>query len=263
MSKSCNCSHEIADIVKDLRSPNQPPGDTLGLSEALATKLALDALETYDPTAFKIPTCPTHSKLSELPFVIFDDLDRRFFRGVLRKNVHFEWTTQLPRDIHGMTSVPGTKDARVRIALGVKYFQFFALEREFVIAALIHHMAHAYFLTCCSIRTEGGKPEGCSLGHGLGYCTLIHKIQEVLGRKGTPRLPDLFHCLTEAYRCVGVSRYGPSKLRKRPGTTGLIICSGLEKAFLDRSTCHPHLLSLQEIKPLEPNANIESHPVGP
>ncbi|EGD97492.1 hypothetical protein TESG_04900 [Trichophyton tonsurans CBS 112818] len=119
---------------------------SIGISEVLATKLALDALENFRAPHLETPRCSLHG-YKYLPFRLFNTLDSHLFRGVLKDQVYLRWSKILPSCVHGLTSKPGSRDNRITIDL--QHALIKDSSAEGIISVLIHHMAHAYFLACC------------------------------------------------------------------------------------------------------------------
>ncbi|EFR04723.1 hypothetical protein MGYG_07731 [Nannizzia gypsea CBS 118893] len=217
----------------------------LGISEVLATKLALDALECFQPPHLETPRCPSHG-YKYLPFRLFNTLDSHLFRGVLKDQVYLRWSKILPSAVHGLTSKPGSRDTRITIDL--QHALLKDVSAEGIISVLIHHMAHAYFLACCGPPGVGkNRSERQNLGHDLAYSTLLYKIMDVFQPQGFKRMPNLF--------LFNRARRHPKDQRQlcrvertvahlaEPGKC----CTFQSTDFLDRKTCRDHTLTLNEI----------------
>lgn len=90
----------------------------------------------------------------------FKQLSRLLFRNTLRiwpsrkANVHLHWRLgdEIGKTQHGYTSIETVYGRRlVSITLNLDLMVLGNWEGD-VLAALIHHMAHAYFLICCGYR---------------------------------------------------------------------------------------------------------------
>ncbi|KAM5445460.1 hypothetical protein MaudCBS49596_007519 [Microsporum audouinii] len=223
----------------------------LEVSEVLATKLALDALENFRTPHLEIPRCPSHG-FKYLPFRLFNTLDSCLFRGLLKDQVYLRWSNILPSAVHGLTSKPGTRDTRITIDLQNTLIKEGSAEG--IISVLIHHMAHAYFLACCGPPSDNKHgSERQNLGHNLAYSTLIYKIMDVFQPRGFKQMPNLFifdrtrHHPTNHHQLCRQGRAVASLAE--PGKC----CTYHSRDFLDRNTCHHHTLTLKELKPEQEN----------
>lgn len=228
---------------------NLPASKDLGLSEILATKLALDALEGYKARPLPTPACDKHKEdLINFPFRVFGTLDHDLFRSVLSGEVYMTWA-DLPRDIHGVTSKPGVCDSRITIELNNDLKKS---RPKFTLAVLIHHMAHAYYLTCCGYRDKADETSRHDLGHRLGFNTLVYKITEVIKPDGKAKLSDLTRF--EAPRSSPERRVSQQK-------SGSSTCSLLEKLQVTMEACQDHLLTLRGIQISELTNNKKANPL--
>lgn len=227
-------------ILKDETLDSQPH---LGLTEVMATKLAIEALDKYERKHVNVlvPQIPG-DYLSKLPFQVFDEIDKELFRGVLQRNVYLHWRS-LPPYVHGKTTSAGYKCKRVTVELNTFLIQMNA-PPGLVLASLIHHMAHAYFLVCCGPRKEGSDSGMDAIGHGLGFSSLVHKIKDVFLPTSKHRFPDLFTCFSGDPNW----RYASSRFakKKRGRQHSSICCWGL-RDYPDKKTCEDYLRGLQEI----------------
>jgi hypothetical protein len=232
--------------VWSLRSKGLPAPKHLGLTEAVATKLAIDALDNWPKSVSGVPVCRIHPPgRMQLPFRLFSKLDDELFRGVLKNEIYMKWTT-LPSEIHGITSRPGLRDTRIAIDLN-KLLIHRRVPPEVLLAVLVHHMVHAYFLVCCGFRSEMTDVDKHDLGHGLGFSTLVHRITEIFRTRGMKALPNLFNCRPETRRSSDTTS-SVSNQRIKP-LVGGSLCSWYTSDFVRQGTCHSHLLSLREMQP--------------
>lgn len=240
---------------KGLLCKNIPPSKDLGLSELIATKLAVDALNDYKSKPLPVPGCQKHEgDLKFWPFSIFDILDASLFRGVLKGEVYMMWDA-LPAHIHGITSKPGVRDTRITIQLNNRLVWTYP---GIALAAVIHHMAHAYFLVCCGFPERPTDNDKRTLGHGLGYSTLICKIMEVFQKTEGRKMMDLSKASPtgppQPNNQVANLR-GPQK-----ATPGETACSLRDREQLPEDTCRDHLLTLSKMKVSELMGNKKINP---
>ena len=158
-----------------------------------------------------------------------------------------KWTT-LPPEIHGITSRAGLRDTRITIDLN-KLLIHRRVPPEVLIAVLVHHMAHAYFLVCCGFRSEIADVDKYNLGHGLGFSTLVHRITEIFRPTGMSALPNLFNCRPDTRHSLDTTS-SHSKQRVKP-LVGGSLCSWYTSDFLSQEICHSHLFSLREMQSSE------------
>jgi hypothetical protein len=166
----------------------------LELKEVTAAKLAVEAIEKgkrrdvfWAGGRGVYATLSPRDKAS-LPIRVFNELDRELFRGVLRGQVCLATSTAISPAIHGATRRAGPPYGRVTILFNP---EIFIMERpEVVLATLIHHMAHAYFLVCCGY---GGGDGQHNLKHGLPISTLLWTIKACFLRNHRS-FPNLFRC---------------------------------------------------------------------
>ncbi|KAI5306981.1 hypothetical protein KEM56_005900 [Ascosphaera pollenicola] len=138
----------------------------------------------------------------------FRDLNELLFRGVLqlhhetkKPNVVLRWAepdgTNLGYTRFGYTSTPGVDDEDCTVITLNEYLKRLGNWGGDILAALIHEMAHAYFIVCCGWRAKGQTgPDGKEhiLEHDINYCALLYKIQDVLNVTYAA-YTDLFRCL--------------------------------------------------------------------
>lgn len=183
-----------------LKDGQRPTPKDLGLKEGEAAKLGVDALTNYERTRIEALSDPNaHEKYPRdaLPFRIFHELDQEMFRGVLKEIVYLRWSDLEP-DVHGATSRAGRNGfTRITIELNSRFRDHLTdhrFPREGLVAALIHHMTHAYFLVCCGFRNEDVTGDKYDLSHDSGFCSLLHQIQSSLKLRSSRKLPSLFTC---------------------------------------------------------------------
>lgn len=237
--------------IEILEDKDIPATKTLGINEALATKLAVEALDNYRRTHVEVLTSKSYRQYSKasLPFQMFDELDREIFRGVLRGNVYLHWSRIHPH-YHGRTSEAGRKYPRVTIELNSFLQQ--GAPSESVLAVLLHHMTHSYFLICCGFRSEGLDVDMHDLGHGLGFSTLLWKIQDVFRPKTRGPWPDLFRCRTGYQRWPYASSMPCDAVEPPP--SGSSSCCWQSPDAVLKETCDDHLRCLRALGTAQPAA---------
>ena len=179
---------DVLAIEKLARKPAQPALPALRLSEDEALELAEQALKAHerDQVGYLMP--PSNWPKFDLPFLVFNDIDSQFFRGVLKGNVYLIWKP-LPRGCHARTSRAGlNKVPRISIELSDDLRRCSRLD---IVATLLHQMIHAYFLQCCGYKRNS---QGYALDHGPRFSLLLYSIEKTIVPEMalSPRLPSLW-----------------------------------------------------------------------
>lgn len=220
----------------------------LGLTEDEAVKLAVDALKKYERTRIEaLSDLDAHDKYPRhmLPFRIFHELDQEMFRGVLKQGVHLKWS-DLEIGVHGATSRAGRNGfSRITIELNSKFsgrHSDHRWPREALIAALIHHMTHAYFLVCCGFRNEGAPGEKYDLRHNNAFCSLLYQIQSSLKLRSGHKLPSLFPCTSSPDL-----RRARIDVNKRPAAAGTSHCLFNIDETVPIEVCHEYLRKIEDV----------------
>lgn len=110
----------------------------------------------------------------DLPFMVFDDLDRKLFRSMLRGNVYLTWAS-LPTGSHARTSRPNL-NGRPRITIELNWQ--LRRNRAATLGVLLHQMIHAYYLQCCGHKNKGVIGRGHDLRHKEEFYNLSCSIRE-------------------------------------------------------------------------------------
>ena len=164
--------HRLQD--KGAAPRSYPP--RLDLEEAFG--LAHEALEkskvTTVPCINKSPRREIYYWKYDLPFMVFDDLDRKLFRSVLQGNVYLTWAS-LPRGVDARTSRAGLR-GRPRITIELSHD--IAEGRAATLGILLHQMIHAYYLQCCGHKNRGVDGKGHDLCHKEEFHNLRRSIRE-------------------------------------------------------------------------------------
>jgi hypothetical protein len=209
----------------------------LELKEVTAAKLAVEAIEKGKRRdVFWAGGCGVYAALSpndkaSLPIRVFNELDRELFRGVLKGQVCLATSTAISPAIHGATRRAGPPYGRVTILLNP---EIVIMERpEVVLATLIHHMAHAYFLVCCGYDSGGGGGQH-NLKHGLPISTLLWTIKACFLRNHR-FFPNLFRCTDSP------SHHPVASSFVQHGVEGQSYCSWQCNDFKGFEDCHNYL----------------------
>lgn len=187
----------------------QPACSSLHLSTEEAFGRAYQAIEHYQRTkvACLAPGKRNMYPTQNLPFMVFDQLDREMFRSVLKGNVYLKWSVRLPAGIYATTRrADPRKTPRITIILSKSLSEAPRVE---VLCTLVHQMMHAYFLQCCGFQTEDGGSDGHDLCHGPEFRALLLTIGRRCCLNG--------HQSTFAFSNPLPIRPGSRRLRRRPG----------------------------------------------
>ena len=126
----------------------------------------------------------------ELPFQVFDQLDKELFLGILKGNIYLAWS-KLPRDYPGRTTRPGRNGSGIRgprIMIELSKDLLKHGTSPHILAILLHQMIHAYFLQCCGHRSEGAPGIGSDLTHHHGFSSVLYAIQDRFLKGRFPKL---------------------------------------------------------------------------
>ncbi|KAI1951360.1 hypothetical protein LOZ12_002493 [Ophidiomyces ophidiicola] len=260
---TCTCRKNSEEVTKKERSNrgllvrNVPAAKGLALSETVATKLCLDALEGSKRQPLEFPKCPTHGVDSTcLPYQVFEALDNGLFRGVLKDQVYLTWSN-LDSITHGMTSKPGVRDTRITIRLSNILQNKAFLKR--ILPCLIHQMIHAYFLVCCDSQAESGPSR--SYGHGLGFSTLLYRTMEVHPPEPVETSSEYIRELRiDCERRLPEVKYHERRVAKSKKET---FCAWTGNSMPGKAPCWEHMLTLKELKMQDAKggkADVEIYP---
>ncbi|KAL8833482.1 MAG: hypothetical protein Q9176_007957 [Flavoplaca citrina] len=129
----------------------------------------------------------TTREKEELPFKVFNEIDREYFRATLKGNVSICWS-RLRKGVYAQTKCADVEgNPRIQIDLSPMLGEYG--HRCDILAALVHQMIHAYYLQCCGHSDKENSGTGHVLGHGLAFlalrkCIIEHcwPLQEILLR---------------------------------------------------------------------------------
>ncbi|MCJ1461956.1 hypothetical protein MMC07_000556 [Pseudocyphellaria aurata] len=163
--------------IRVLKNPSaQPACSNLHLSTEEAFGQAHQAMSKYQRSNFACLAPGKRNVYStlELPFKVFDQLDREMFRSVLKGNVYMKWSDKMPDGIYSTTQKAGSsKRPRITIILSRHLSE---APRADILCTLVHQMMHAYFLQCCGYKGQDGGRDGHDLCHGPEFQALLVTI---------------------------------------------------------------------------------------
>ncbi|KAI4225028.1 MAG: hypothetical protein L6R40_008396 [Gallowayella cf. fulva] len=173
-SKSGPTDKDI-EILRSIKA--KPTSRALECSPEEAFTLAQEALENVRKRIHCINSSRADVKSQSkylLPFRVFNELDKEFFRSMLKGNVSLGWTP-LAWGVLSLTKCAGQNDnPRTRIELSpLLHLHGTRLD---IFAALIHQMVHAYYLQCCGHRESAHSGDGHDLGHEQQFHALLRCI---------------------------------------------------------------------------------------
>ncbi|KAL8817273.1 MAG: hypothetical protein Q9223_003861 [Gallowayella weberi] len=154
-----------------------PASQALELSHEEAFTLAEQALGGHVRKrihCLDVHMSPVHRKL--LPWQVFNELDKEFFRSVLHGNVSLGCASLGPGVLSQTNCAGRNGNPRIRIVLSPTLFQ--CGTRLDILAALIHQMVHAYYLQCCSHGDRDHGVDDHDLEHEEHFQALFHCIRE-------------------------------------------------------------------------------------
>ncbi|KAF2825840.1 hypothetical protein CC86DRAFT_370719 [Ophiobolus disseminans] len=193
---SSSLSYSAPGFTSRLQDPNIKCNRNLGWNVDYAVAFIVDhmekktdAAETLRNVRIKAAALEREGLAHEIPYRVFGKLDDTLFAGHLKNAVFLE-NNSLGSDVSGATYNhswgPVVEVKRVSIILNSDVLEC-ARARD-VVAILIHHMIHAYFLIACGPQKEDEVDYG-RLGHGYHFgkiMTTIRKLSAVHGKELTP-----------------------------------------------------------------------------
>lgn len=239
---------------EELNDKHMRPQRSLQLKEVAAAKLAVEAIEkgkrrdVFWAGGHGMFAGLDKTDRISLPIRVFHQLDSELFRGVLRGQVYMATSRELSPAVHGTTRRAGHPYGRVAILLNP---QVVLHERpEVVLATLIHHMAHAYFLVCCGFGSDEDQHD---LKHGLPISTLFWTINACFLRNNRS-FPNLFRCTDNSSRHPAASSFG------QHGVEGQSYCSWHCSDFENFQDCHNYLHYTLRTRKLDKKKDDEEGP---
>ena len=162
--------------LQDKRAAPQCSASCMELGEAfgLAHEASGNDKITKIPCLDKTLKQEVYYAKLDLPFMVFDDLDKKLFRAVLKGNVYLTWA-RLPTGSHARTSRPNLH-GRPRITIELNWH--LSRNRAATLGVLLHQMIHAYYLQCCGHKNKGVVGRGHDLRHKEEFYNLRRSIRE-------------------------------------------------------------------------------------
>ena len=209
-----------------------PAKGPLRLKPEVATKLLIIDLrdsgylrvniQALEPRTQHLYSC------AELPFQVFNQLDKEIFRGTLKDNIYL-MISKLPHSYPGVTSRHNRLGPRITIQLSQDL-----VDRGLhacLLAALLHQMIHAYLLQCCGHRNVGVPVAGYDLTHNIGFSSLLYAIQRRFKLPSRFKFPSLWCPKATVLRT-------PNRRRKLPQEAGSSNCYIHESHISERDCEH-------------------------
>ncbi|TKA70523.1 hypothetical protein B0A49_07502 [Cryomyces minteri] len=180
--------HESEPQINDsLKDKTLTANGNFGWTFDYAAAFVYNRLEESITDAYQalVQTRNLHCRRDDMVFRIFDKLDGCLFAEKLKHNVYLEWAS-LDSGVSGRTSIAGVVAPRVSVQLNEDVH--LNASREDIIASLIHHMIHAYFLVCCGPAAKH-DPDDKRLKHGKRFGLVLYKIRDISGYGYRRHLP--------------------------------------------------------------------------
>ncbi|KAF2809222.1 uncharacterized protein BDZ99DRAFT_572009 [Mytilinidion resinicola] len=134
----------------------------------------------------------------EIPYRSFDSLNDTLFAGRLKDAIYLKWVDLGPH-VSGTTCNAGEgPDHRVsRITLLLNSTLHQDAHPDEILASLIHHMIHCYFIVTCGPQLSDETKYG-RLSHGMHFGKIMSTIKDLSGSTGRRPLPlDFGHNLAQ------------------------------------------------------------------
>ncbi|KAL8783603.1 MAG: hypothetical protein Q9213_004532 [Squamulea squamosa] len=185
----------------------EPTNRSLTHSPEEAFTLAEQALQGHFRTRIHCMTVPrarmSTAQKRHLPFQVFSEIDREFFRSVLKGNVSLGWSKLAPGVLSRTRPADLDKNLRTRIELSPVLSEEGG--RQDVLVALIHQMVHAYYLQCCGYHNQH---VGAAGGHDLGHSQAFLALLKCVGQHCQPLRKALSSDLWTPYPRHGRTHHG-------------------------------------------------------
>ncbi|KAH7384386.1 hypothetical protein DE146DRAFT_681415 [Phaeosphaeria sp. MPI-PUGE-AT-0046c] len=175
-----------------------------------------DAAESLRDIRIKAANLAREGLRKAIPFRVFSKLSETLFAGHLTNAVYLD-SRRLDSDVSGATYTqswgPVSSIKRVSIILNSNVLAH-ARARD-VVAILIHHMIHAFFLVACGPQKEEEVSYG-RLGHGFHFGMVMYTVKELSAVCGNELDSlDYGHPFTGDRHCRRRGRSGADEEREK------------------------------------------------
>jgi len=211
------CHPDDSSVTSRLRDPQLKCNRSLSFNIDWATAFIVDhinkkteAAETFKNVRIKATTLEREGLIDAIPYLIFNELDEALFAGHLKNAVYLD-ERNFGSDVSGATYNPNWSPVpRISIILNTDVLVY-ARARD-IVAILIHHMIHAYFLVACGPQKEDEVEYG-RLSHGNHFGKIMFTIRKLSAAHGKELDP-----LGSGHNLSDFSVYGEAwyKPRRRP-----------------------------------------------
>jgi hypothetical protein len=162
---------------------------------ALLTYLEKNKLEIARALLL-IRTRPTHCNAREFVHRVAEYCISRVFDGKM-DGIEVGVYLGMGMDLSGKTYAQGIKGMDVCVRLNGFFVNLFTARpsvsgRDHLVAMILHHLIHAYFLVVCGRPVPGSKESEGILGHGKNFAAILYKIKQVSALVGGAPLPIRF-----------------------------------------------------------------------
>lgn len=148
-----------------------------------------DARDTLKKLCSRAVNLANQGQGESVPYRLFNHLNQALFAGHLKDAVYLD-VKSLGSDVSGATyghgQGPNRRVRRISIFINRDVHQH--ARGIDILASLIHHMIHAYFLVACGPQDEKEVAYG-RLGHGMHFAKVMKTIRELTGGRRGSQLP--------------------------------------------------------------------------
>ncbi|KAL1797781.1 hypothetical protein ACET3X_004387 [Alternaria dauci] len=171
----------------------------------------VDTAGKFRSIRIRAATLERDGLIQEIPYRIFNKLDEVLFAGHL-KNAVFLDVASLGSDVSGTTYThrlgPNRDVKRISIVLNVDALEYASAKD--IVAILIHHMIHAYFLVACGGQKEYEVDYG-RLNHDVHFGKIMLTIKKLSAVHGRELSPLNYGHSSPNDRCIEHKYYNPRR----------------------------------------------------
>lgn len=159
-----------------------------------ATMLLLKYLETNRAdiahALFLMRSRPMHCSAKDFVHKAAEYCISRVFDGKM-SGIVIGVFAGMSMEISGRTYAPGVKGVEVCVYINGFYVNLYTARpsangRDHLIALILHHLIHAYFLILCGKPIAGSKDADLILAHGKHFAAILYKLKQVSASVGVP-----------------------------------------------------------------------------
>jgi predicted SprT family Zn-dependent metalloprotease len=170
-----------------------------------------DTAEKLKSIRIRAATLERDGLVQEIPYHIFNKLDEVLFAGQL-KNAIFLDISSLGSDVSGATYThrlgPNPDVKRISIILNIDALEY--AKAKDIVAILIHHMIHAYFLVACGGQKEDEVDYG-RLDHNVHFGKIMLTMKKLSAVHGRELSSLNYGYSSPTVRCFADEYYSPRR----------------------------------------------------